>query len=141
MPVIVPFQPSIGRYRFNTTINGRVYLFRVRWNDRNKSAGAPNGLWFFDVYEETSTPDAVPVANGVAIVRGAYLGRTSLHPLFTEGVMIARALHGDGSEAGFDDIGLRVQVMYFTFAEMVNEMLAQLTAAVSDPTTSGDSSQ
>jgi hypothetical protein len=158
MPVVIPFQPSIGRYKFTITINGRAYLFRVYWNDRDVAPPVPGGTvsrgaWYFNVYDlgadagTTGSPGSsdasqpTPVIIGVKIVRGIYLGRQAQHPLFQEGVMIARGLvPGDPSEADLDTIGSRVQVRYYTLAEMINEMLAQATSEISQQQTSGDSS-
>jgi hypothetical protein len=157
MPVAIPFQPSIGRYKFNTVINGREYLFRVYWNDRDQAPAIPGGpssrgAWYFNVYDlgadagtqgspgSSDAAQPTPIIFGVKIVRGTYLGRQSQHPLFTEGVMVARGLiPGDPSEADLDTIGTRVQVRYYTFAEMLNEILTGCITEVADQQTSGDS--
>jgi hypothetical protein len=153
MPALIPFQPSIGRYKFTCTINGRDYLFRAYWNNRDVSTLMPRGAWYFSVYDlgadavSQGSPGAsdqsqpTPIMFGIKIVRGAYLGRTSQHPLFTEGVMIARSVvPGDPSEADLDTLGSRVQVRYYTFAEMINEIGAQQVSAVANQQTSGDAS-
>ena len=118
MPVILPFRPSDGSYRFRSILLGSEYLFRVRWNSVDRDYA---GSWFFDVLEF----DERPIVIGIKIVLGVYYGRVSTHPLFREGAMVPRIPHGDDRrEPGFDDMGTRVQVWYFTRDEVAAEIIS-----------------
>lgn len=116
MPVILPFKSGVGDYKFTAILRDTEYNFRVRWNSREDA-------WFFDIKE----PDLTPIATGIKIVLGAYFAREITHPLFRDGAMVCRVPHGDDRrEPGFDDMGGRVQVWYFTRAEVVSEIMETL---------------
>lgn len=107
----VPFQPSIGNYRFGCAIAGAQYIFDVRWNARD-NGGA--GAWYFDVSEI----DETSIIRGVKVVLGTYLGRSSKHHLFSDGVFVAADLSGQQKEPGFDDLGVRVSIVYIPVLEL-----------------------
>jgi hypothetical protein len=118
MAVQLPFIPSVGRYRFVTTIDGTQYGFRVRWNTTDLA-------WYFDVSEF----DGTPIRTGIKIVLGANFARTSNHPLFLDGVMFARSKAEVHSDPTFDNLGTTVQVFYFNRADIVQNMLGSLSEA------------
>lgn len=99
----VPFVPSVPSYSMTVPIEGASYALDVRWNERA-------GAWYFDVREL----DGAPIALGIKIVLGAYLGRQSNHPLFLSGTFVAHDTSRRKREAGLDDIGTRVVVLYAT---------------------------
>jgi hypothetical protein len=107
MAAILPFIASISRYRFATTIENRVYLLDVRWNSRAES-------WYFDMLSE----DETPLRRGMRLVLGAFLGVRSASDELPHGVLMAIDRTGEGREAGFDDLGDRVVVFYFTRDEV-----------------------
>lgn len=109
MAVVLPFDASNPFYEFTTTINGASYRFNVRWNGRDAA-------WYFDVYEIDDTP----IANGIKIVLGCYLGRHTNHTLFRDGVIVAVDVSNSGKDAGIDDLGSRVQVMRLTLDEVLS---------------------
>jgi hypothetical protein len=113
MPVTLPFVPSTAFFRVGTVLDGSTYIFDVRWNSREQA-------FFFDVLEV----DETPIASGSKIVLGTYLCRTSNHPLFATGVMVAIDLSGELREATLDDLGTRVVVRRFTGPEMATQVTA-----------------
>lgn len=119
MALLIPFQPSLPFYTFSTTIDNVEYVFNVRWNGRD-------GAWYFDVSEV----DNVPIASGVKVVLGGFLGRAINHPLFRDGVIVAVDTSDAGKDATFDDIGTRVQVMRLTLDEV---LALRVTASYPDP--------
>lgn len=120
---IIPFQPSIANCDFDCAINGVTYNFRQRWNDR-AALYSPSGelvvagAWYFDV----TAADQTPIISGVKIVLGAYLGRQSNDPLFTQGVFTAWDSSGGTIEAGFDDLTTRVIVQYIPVLELIRRL-------------------
>src|SRR5262245_59116948 len=100
---MLPLVPSVGEYRFSTTINEVDYVVNVRWN-------AEGEVWILDFYDE----DEQPIALSVPILLGTHLGRHHSHALFKDGAFVARDL-GDGgnTEATYDDLGTRVIVVYY----------------------------
>ena len=110
MPNVLPFEPSVPDYRFNTTLDDIVYILDVRWNARV-------GAWFFDLLDEEENM----IRAGIKIVLGTLLGLRSAHADFPTGKFIAIDLANTGLDAGFDDLGDRVNVYYYT-AEEVDEL-------------------
>lgn len=107
MPLIIPFQQSLPLYDFTTVLDSVSYGFHVRWNGRD-------GAWFFDLM----TIDGAPIAMGIKIVLGCFLGERCTDPNFPAGKMIVGESSGSGLDAGLDDMGSRVNVYYYTAAEV-----------------------
>lgn len=107
----LPFLGGIGYYRFSTTIDGASYLFDVRWNSRDAA-------WYFDVLEA----DETPIAHGLKLVLGCYIGRRLPHPLVRDGVLVAVDLSGAAREATFDDLGTRVVVEWIPVLELIRRL-------------------
>ena len=112
MPVVLPFSPGAPFYRVSTSMDGSdgpstQYILDVRWNERDKA-------WYFDLLDGSENI----IASGLKVVLGAYIGRTSQHPFFRTGVLVAVDSTGQGQDAGYDDLGNRVQVIRYTLPEM-----------------------
>jgi hypothetical protein len=56
----------------------------------------------------------VPICMGIKVVLGIQLGRRCLRAPFTNGVFVAVDLTRSGAEAGFDDIGTRVEIRRYS---------------------------
>lgn len=106
MPVKLPLEPSLPNYRVGTALAGVQFLLDVRWNDRDSS-------WYIDVLAE----DETPIRSGIKVVLGSALGGRTVAAGFPAGIMIAADLTKSGIEAGLDDLGARVVVNFYTFAE------------------------
>ena len=107
MAIRLPFTPSVFNYRVGTTIEGVQYLFDVRWNGREQA-------WYFDLLDQ----DADMIRAGIKIVLGAMLGVRCADPRFPNGEFVATDLSNSGVDAGFDDLGVRVIVRFFTAEEL-----------------------
>lgn len=114
--VILPVVPSVGLYRFGTSILGSPYIFDVRWNSREFA-------WYMDVLEI----DETPIVYGIKIVLGVFLGRRSRHKLFTQGVLIAGDSSGVDREATFDDLGTRIKLIYIPVVELMTRVAQAAT--------------
>lgn len=104
---ILPFIPSVAAYEFSVEIDGVSYTFVVRWNSRAAA-------WYFDVLEGIT-----PVARGLKIVLGTYLGRGITHDLFRLGAIVAVDTAQEGRDATFDDLGTRVEVRHLPMHELI----------------------
>lgn len=124
MAVIIPIAQSVYFQTFTTTLDSVQYNFRVRWNSKDAA-------WYFDVAEADNTP----IATGVKIVLGCYLGRTTNHTLFRDGVFVAvdtaPGLAGEAKDAGIDDLGARVLLMRL---ELVEVLSLRVTSTFPDTT-------
>lgn len=102
MPQQLPLIPTTPNYRVGTTLNGTNVVLDIRWNARD-------GAWYMDILTE----DEVAIAYGVKIVLGTLLGGRVVSALFPRGYMMASDLTGAGSDAGLDELGERIQVLFF----------------------------
>jgi hypothetical protein len=119
MATLIPFQPSVGRYRFVTVIEGNQYVFHVRWNSRDEA-------WYFDV----CAFDDTPIVQGIKVVLGVNFGRWSNDPLFLDGNMFALSTGSTPhADATFDNLGTTIQVYYYTRADIAANMLASISPA------------
>ena len=112
---ILPLSPGIPAYRVATALGDIGYVFDVRWNHRDE-------CWYLDAFED----DGVTVIfYGVKIVLGAHLGRIHRHALVTDGALIAYDTSRQLIDAGLDDLGSRVVVVYVPADELlVTRLLA-----------------
>lgn len=108
----IDITPGVGDQTFTTAIDDIAYVFRVRWNLRE-------GAWYMHIYEEDGR---TPVALGLKIVLGTYIGRQSIHPLFLSGVFVAQDTTRAGIEPTFDDLGERVQLVRYSLEELANRI-------------------
>lgn len=99
----LPIEPSVADQIFETTLDGQTYVLRARWNYRM-------GTWFLDILDE----DQEPIALGLAIVLGAYIGRRVKDERMPPGLIAASDLSGQGIDATLDDITTRVAVYYYS---------------------------
>ena len=106
MPVALPLIPSVPNYRVSTALENTQYIFDVRWNSRDLS-------WYLDISTETDEPIRV----GMRIMLGTILGARSTDPRMPPGMLIAADLTNTGIDAGFDDLGTRIAVLYYTLDE------------------------
>lgn len=108
MPVALDIAPSIPHQRVSTTLEGADYIFDFRWNARDGS-----GAWYMDVSTDT---DEI-IRRGIKVVMGVPLGKRTADDRYPPGALFAID-DGTGVEATLDDLGVRVQVLYFTTEEV-----------------------
>lgn len=107
MPYELPFVPSLGFYRFDTTLFGVVYVFDVSWN-------AVDGAWYMDILTDAQ----VVVASGIKLALGAAIGARLRDPAAPPGFFFVVDTSGKGVDATFDDMGTRVRVRFFHVTEL-----------------------
>lgn len=100
----VPFTADAAQ-TFTTTLGDLRVAIAARYNDRN-------GVWTFDI---ARAADSVPLVAGVPLLIGQdLLGSYALGI----GGMFAIDTSGAATDAGPDDLGDRVQVVWFSPAEL-----------------------
>lgn len=108
---ILPFDPSVAQQRVVTSLDDYPCILGATWIQRA-------GLWLLDVMEV----DETPIAMGIAMVQGVFLGRRCTHRIFagrgragdTRAGFLMWDLTRSGVEAGYDDLGVRVLPVYLT---------------------------
>ena len=110
MSIIVPIpttSPTDPIFDVQAPLDGVTYTLHFEWNDRV-------GAWFHMVLDA----DAQVVLLGSQKVVSDYpLGLNSSNRPFP-GYLIARDTSGQGADPGFDDLGARVIIDYFTAADV-----------------------
>lgn len=107
MPQLIPLIPSEAFYSFSTTLDGVDYQFDVRWNARDAA-------WYFDIL----TVDQVMIRAGNKIALGSSPGGRSASENFPEGLFLVLDTSGAGIDASYEDLGTRVQMYFYTAAEI-----------------------
>ncbi len=100
MPVRIPFQPSENNYRMRLSLSQQPYLFDVHWNSRDAA-------WYFDIRAD----DETPILLGIKAVLAATIGKRSTHDFFKAHLLTLVDTSGLGIDAGFDDLGGRIQLL------------------------------
>ncbi len=110
MPQLLPFAPSIPSQRFGTSLDGTQFIIDARWNSRDAA-------WFMDIYRDDGT---TPIYRGIKIALGVVygLGRRCVDPEFPRGFMLVVDSTDKGQDATLDDLGVRVNVYFYTPEEL-----------------------
>lgn len=83
--------------------------FDFKWNARDSS-------WYFDMLDESDNV----IVQSLRFVRGIYLGRRVNHEIFRNGAFVAFCtVDNDDREAGFNDLGTRMVLRYFTALDIL----------------------
>lgn len=109
MPQILPFKPNIPFYRFTTTLDGIQFIFDVHWNGREEA-------WYFDIIDDEG--EVIRAGNKIAL--GSFPTIKSQDARKPPGLFFPVDTTGDYIEATYQDIGVRVQVYYYTAQELVD---------------------
>ncbi|HEY1815559.1 MAG TPA: hypothetical protein VGG74_24595 [Kofleriaceae bacterium] len=104
----IPLQQGVANYRVGVTLDGVAYLFDFSWN-------AYDASWWLDVYDATENP----IRRGIKCVLGTFLGRTAQAPPFSTGALICYDTSHKGLDAGFNDFGTRVKMVYVPAIDLV----------------------
>lgn len=106
MPEALPVQPSIANYTVGVVLENRAYVIGMRWNSYDNA-------WYLDVMDE----DEDPIRMGIKVVLDDALGRDCTDPRFPPGLLTASDTSNADREAGYDDMGTRVGLFYYTAEE------------------------
>ena len=107
MPYILPLDPENPNYRVATVLDGASYILDVRWNGRDEA-------WYMDLL----AADETMLRAGMKLVLGVPIYYRSNIDAMPPGAFIATDRSGQQLDAGLDDMGVRVLVMYHPFAEL-----------------------
>lgn len=108
MSVRLPIKQEGASFRFVCELEeGVSYSIGLRWNDRD-------GAW----YMEVGDTNGVAILSGIKVVLGVLLLGHATSKLLPPGDFMAIDTTGRDQEAAFEDIGRRVQITYFTSAEL-----------------------
>lgn len=109
MPVSLPCRTD-GDPNYDMTIplDGVTYVITVRWNDREAS-------WYLDIADE----QAVPILLGLKVLPNVALGAKCRDVRKPPGLLIATSSTDDQSPPGFEELGGRVELIYWPLEEFL----------------------
>jgi hypothetical protein len=93
---------------FTTIVNDVRYTITTRWNERAE-------VWTMDLVDAAS---GITVASSMPLVLGSDLLKSFAPALGSLLVVDTNADPGMGTDAGVDDLGTRVQVLWFSPGEV-----------------------
>ncbi len=107
MSVVIPLRSDLPHFDLQVELEGTTYTLELRWNTRAEA-------WFLMVID----------AQGETVIRSG-LRVVADHPLRLyeadrqpPGLLVAADTSGAGEDPGLHDLGARVQLFYFTAAEL-----------------------
>jgi hypothetical protein len=107
MAEIIPFVPGIPHQSIEVTLAGTPMVVEARWN-------AVDAAYYLDFYDA----DNNPIARSLKVVLGANLVNRSTHELLRGRAVFAVNYSDTYAECGIDDLGARIQVVFFTEMDM-----------------------
>lgn len=105
----LPFDSISSNYSVGTVLDGDDFIFNVHWNARDAA-------WYMDILN----PDEDVLYAGVKIVLGAFLGFRSIHEDMPDGVFYAIDTSQSNVDAGYDDLGARIKVLFLTNSDVAD---------------------
>lgn len=104
----IQLQQGKASYRLGVTLDSIAYLCDFTWN-------AYDGSWWLDMYDAVEKP----IRTGIKCVLGTYLGRTCQSPPFSRGALVCYDTSGAQLDAGLNDFGSRVKMVYLTARDLI----------------------
>ncbi len=96
-----------ARYTFEIELDQVTFNFSFEWNDRDLG-------WYMSIADV----DGTPLLDGRRIINDYPLADLYRDPRLPAGSLMAMDTSGNGIEAGFRDLGDRVQLIYIPVAEL-----------------------
>lgn len=103
----LPLRSDQPHFDFTVSLDGTAYKFLFRWNTRGS-------VWYMSV----SLDDDTPLFMGVAVVVNWPLGYRCRHPQKPKGLLMAFDDANTKKDPGLNDLGARVNVLYFDASEV-----------------------
>lgn len=109
MTVRLPVTQEGARFQFFCELDGISYSFLFRWNDRD-------GAWYLEIGDG----GGAALVSGIKVVIDIWLLKAirGLSAGLPPGDFIAFDTANLDTDAGFEDLGRRVQILYFTADEV-----------------------
>lgn len=107
MSVLLPVRQEGPHFRFFSELEGVSYSFEFRWNEREEA-------WFLTLGDG----EGVPLVAGLRVVVDFDLLSYARGERVPSGYLFALDTQGEHIDPGFEDLGRRVQMHYFTADEL-----------------------
>lgn len=107
---LIPTTPAVAYYSQRTKLDGRDYLLRFSWNEREER-------WYVSIFDDEENP----LVQSIKIICNWRLLRAyHADPRVPPGEIVATDLTGLNVPPGFDELGegLRVELNYIPVADI-----------------------
>lgn len=111
MPLIVPVFPGEPLYKERVRLEGRDYVFRFDWSNREQR-------FYISIFDQDETP---LLLGAKVIANWGLLTRSHYNPDLPPGELIPLDLEQGGTPPTFRDFGTRVRLFYYASDEDVSE--------------------
>jgi hypothetical protein len=99
----IPILPSVPHQEFAVVLDGVEYILEIRWNDRDEA-------WFANLYDA----ERDVICYGIVLVIEYPILRRVNDPRRPAGELLLIDEENTQREAGLDDLGARVKLVYVT---------------------------
>lgn len=106
MSTKIPLRSDLPHFDLQAELDGTVYTLELRWNVRDEA-------WYLDVLDETSETNLWSAKAVVNFPIGSHVPDRQ-----PPGALVFVDTSGQNAEAGIHDLGERVQLLYFSAAEL-----------------------
>lgn len=113
MPVVIPNRTDVPKYTLEVALDNVTFRLGFHWNDRA-------GAWFMSIADVNGTP----LLSGRRVVVGFPLISRFRDPRLPAGDFNAVDTSGQKLEAGPNDLGDRVRLLYFSRSELPAALVA-----------------
>jgi hypothetical protein len=104
---LLPFKASVGHQSMRISLDGVTYVVDMHWNERE-------GAWYLDLSDSTESR----IASGMKVIANAPLLAKVVDARRPPGEIIALDQTGnDVDDPGFDDLNIRVKLLYVAAAD------------------------
>ncbi len=107
---LVPTSPGVAYYTQRSRLDGRDYLLRFAWNQREER-------WYLSLFDDEESP----LVQSIKLVcNWPILRHYRSDPRVPPGELMAMDLTGNNTPPGFEELGegLRVELLYFPIADI-----------------------
>jgi len=104
---VLPLRDDAPHFEFSCRLDGVTFAFEFRWNDRARA-------WFMEIRDVEGNR----LLSGRRVVLGFLLTQRFADPRLPAGQLVAIDTSTDGREAGPNDLGSRVRILYLDAAEV-----------------------
>lgn len=108
MPVAIPCRPDLTNYDMQIVLDNVSYTLEFQWNFREES-------WYMRVLTEAGDE----IQSNIKVVVEWSLGARCVDARWPKGQFVAVDTTLTATNPGIADLGDRVQLWYFTYAEVV----------------------
>lgn len=112
MPQTITTSQVLPYYSQRVTLEGSTYNIILKWNERDS-------VWYMSLL----TDENVPLMSGVKVVSDFPLNRREASSDGPPGLFVAYDTSEEGIDAGFEELGERVLLFYYTQEEVEGAIL------------------